>query len=89
MFDKLIFLLPALTMLVFIITIAYRGNTVQSCLLFILSMLPLMDLKVTQEAWGGFKTFDAVCFYSLVFLFKDFTTISLPKKNNFLLHLSF
>ena len=89
MFDKLIFLLPALTMLVFIITIAYRGNTVQSCLLFILSMLPLMDLKVTQEAWGGFKTFDAVCFYSLVFLFKDFTTISLPKKNNFYLILFF
>lgn len=89
MFEKLIFLLPALTMLVFMITIAYRGNTVQSCLLFILSLLPLMDLKVTPEAFGGFKTFDVICFYSLIFLFKEFTTISLSNKNNFYLILFF
>jgi len=83
MFEKLIFLLPVLTFLLFIVNIAYKGNSVQSCLLFILSLLPLMDLKILPEAWGGFKTFDAISLYCLVFLFKDFTTVNLKNKNNF------
>ncbi|WP_448701367.1 O-antigen ligase family protein [Mucilaginibacter sp. AW1-3] len=46
-----------------------------------------MDLKVTVEAWGGFKVFDLFCFYCLVFLLKDFTTINLSQRNNFYLAL--
>jgi O-antigen ligase len=75
--------LPGLTLLLFIINIFYKGNTVQSCLLFILALLPLMDIKVTYEAYGGFKTFDIICFYCFIFLFKDFITINLESRNNF------
>ncbi|WP_171972501.1 O-antigen ligase family protein [Mucilaginibacter polytrichastri] len=42
-----------------------------------------MDIKITPEAFGGFKTFDAICFYSFIFLFKDFITINIKSRNNF------
>ncbi|MCJ8211014.1 O-antigen ligase family protein [Mucilaginibacter sp. RS28] len=80
-------ILPGLTVLLFILHVFYKGNTVESCLLFILAMLPLMDLKITIEAWGGFKTFDFLCFYCLIFLLKDFTTINLRVNHNFYLFL--
>jgi O-antigen ligase len=48
-----------------------------------LTLLPLMDLKITNEAWGGFKVFDAICIYSVVFLLKDFTTVNRYNHNNF------
>ncbi|WP_345953259.1 O-antigen ligase family protein [Mucilaginibacter sp. PAMB04168] len=41
-----------------------------------------MDLKVTIEAWGGFKVFDFICLYCLVFLLKEFITINLNVNNN-------
>jgi len=50
-----------------------------------MSLLPLMDLKITSEAFGGFKVFDAICFYALLFFFKAFITINLNKRNNFYL----
>jgi len=83
MLDKLIYILPGIALLLFALNIYFKGNTVQSCLLFILTLLPLMDLKITNEAWGGFKVFDAICVYSLVFLLKDFTTINRYNPNNF------
>jgi O-antigen ligase len=83
MSDKLIFIIPVITIFLFFVNIFYKGNNVQSCLLFILSMLPFMDLKITKEAWGGFKTFDFISFYCLVFLLKDFITINLKSRNNF------
>jgi O-antigen ligase len=74
MLDKLIYVLAGLTVLAFLLTIFYKGNSVKTCLLFILTLLPLMDLKITNETWGGFKVFDFICFYSLVFLLTDFTS---------------
>lgn len=87
MLNNLIYILPGITLLLFISNIFYKGNTVSSVVLFILAFLPLMDLKITPEAFGGFKTFDAVCFYSLVFLFKDFSTIDLKHTKPFYLFL--
>ncbi|MDT7828091.1 O-antigen ligase family protein [Pricia sp. S334] len=52
-------------------------------LLFILYFLPLMALKVVKEDWGGFKIFDVITFFSLVFLFRRFVTISNLKRFNF------
>ncbi len=52
-------------------------------MLFVLTFLPLMDLKVTKEAWGGFKTFDIICLYCLVFLLKEFIMVNLNTHNNF------
>ncbi|OKS86396.1 hypothetical protein RG47T_1852 [Mucilaginibacter polytrichastri] len=83
MLDKLIVIIPGITLLLFVLNIFYKGNTVQSCIIFILSLLPLMDIKITPEAFGGFKTFDAICFYSFIFLFKDFITINIKSRNNF------
>lgn len=50
-----------------------------------------MDQKVTPEAYGGFKVFDVISFYSLIFLIKAFFTISLKSRNNyyFLLFVAF
>lgn len=79
----MILLLPILTLLLFSFYIYYKGNTVQTSLLFILSVLPLMDQKITSEAYGGFKVFDAIIFYSLIFLVKAFFTISLKSRNNY------
>lgn len=76
------YILPALAVLLFFLNIFYRGNTVESYLTFILALLPLMDLKVTIEAYGGFKVFDVVCYLSFIFLFKDFITINLNQKRN-------
>lgn len=87
MLNNLIYILPGITLLLFIINVFYKGNTVRSCVLFILAFLPLMDLKITPEALGGFKTFDAICFYSVIALFKDFTTIDLENKKPFYLWL--
>ena len=83
MLDKLIYILPGIALLLFALNIYFKGNTVQSCLLFVLTLLPLMDLKITNEALGGFKVFDAICIYSVVFLLKDFTTINRYNPNNF------
>lgn len=83
MADKLIFILPGITLLLFIANIFFKGNNVQSCILFVLAFLPLMDLKVTKEAWGGFKTFDVIGFYCLVFLLKEFIMVNLNTHNNF------
>ncbi|WP_316790915.1 O-antigen ligase family protein [Pedobacter frigoris] len=83
MSENLIFILAALTLLMFVLNVFYNGNTVESCLIFILTCLPLMNLKITPEAMGGFKTFDFICFYGLIFLLKDFTTIQLKTRQNF------
>ncbi len=83
MFDKLIYIIPFVTLLFFAFYIFYKGSTVQSCLLFIIYLLPLMDLRITREVDGGFRVFHVICIYSFIFLFKDFTTINLKSKNGF------
>jgi O-antigen ligase len=80
--NTLLVIVPGVTILLFILNLFYKGSNVQSCLIFILTFLPLMDLKVTKEAMGGFKTFDVITLYCLVFLFKDFITINLKSRNN-------
>jgi O-antigen ligase len=42
-----------------------------------------MDQKITPEAYGGFKVFDVITFYTLVFLIKEFFAISLKNRNNY------
>lgn len=83
MFDKLIYIIPFVTLLLFAFYIYYIGSTVQSCLLFVIYLLPLMDLRITREADGGFRVFHVICIYSFIFLFKDFTTFNLKSRNNF------
>ncbi len=83
MLNNLLYILPGITLILFFFNIYWKGNNVSSCILFILTLLPLMDLKVTIEAWGGFKTFDVICYYSLFFLLKDFITIDLKNHTNF------
>lgn len=83
----LIYILPGITLLLFFINLFYKGNTVESCLLFIMTLLPLMNLKITTEAYGGFRIFDIITLYAFVFLFKDFISVSLEgiKGNYFLI----
>ncbi|MDF3079326.1 MAG: O-antigen polymerase [Sphingobacteriaceae bacterium] len=80
--DKLIFILPVITLLAFFYNAFKQGNTVQSCLWFILAFLPFMDLKITKEAYGGFKVFDAISYYCVFFLIKDFIRINLRSRKN-------
>jgi len=83
MLNNLLYILPGVTLFLFFVNIYLKGNNVSACILFILTFLPLMDLKVTVEAWGGFKTFDVICYYCLFFLLKDFITIDLKNHTNF------
>src|SRR5690606_19439292 len=80
--DNLIFILPVLTFIIFIVSF-FRRCTVEHYLLFVLYLLPLMELKVAKEEWGGFKIFDIITFYSLVFLFGQFVKITNPKRLHF------
>ncbi len=68
----MIFILPGITLLLFVFNLFCKGNTIESCVLFILTLLPLINLKITTEAYGGFRIFDALAFYMLIFLFRDF-----------------
>jgi O-antigen ligase len=45
--------------------------------------LPLMNLKVTKEAIGGWKTFDVIMYFCLIFLLKDFLNIDRKNRTNF------
>lgn len=80
--DKLIIILPVLTFIIFIVSF-YRRCSVEHYLLFVLYLLPLMALKVAKEDWGGFKIFDLITFYSLVFLYRRFFRITIPKRFTF------
>ncbi|MFD0766881.1 O-antigen ligase family protein [Mucilaginibacter lutimaris] len=42
-----------------------------------------MNLKVTTEAWGGWKTFDVITYFCLFTLLKDFLVIDRLNKTNF------
>lgn len=79
--DKLIIILPVLTFIIFIVYF-FKRCSVEHYLLFVLYFLPLMALKVAKEDWGGFKIFDLITFYSLVFLFRRFVRINNPKRLN-------
>lgn len=88
MFDKLIYILAFSTLLVFFIYMYVKGNTPQNFVIFILTLLPFMDLRVMKEVNGGFKVFHVLCYYGLIFLFKDFTQINSKNKTNFYFLLS-
>ncbi len=83
MLDKLIYILPGVALLLFAFYIYFKGNSVSSFVLFVLFFLPFMDLKVTNEAWGGIKVFDVVSVYALIFLLKEFTVINHDNPNGF------
>lgn len=81
MFYKLIYILPVITLLLFGLNSFFRKHTVQSYLLFVLTLLPLMSLKVTPEKYGAITVFDVTCIYALVFMFKEFSKINTSGKN--------
>jgi len=85
--DKLIIILPVITFIIFIVSFLRRCS-VEQYLLFVLYLLPLMELKVVKVDWGGFKIFDLITFFSLVFLFRQFIKINNPKRFNFYFILS-
>lgn len=75
-------ILPAVTILLFIGCILWKGNNAKTCILFVLYFLPLMNFKVTPEKFGGFKIFELICFYSVIFFLKDFQKIYVRNKNS-------
>lgn len=81
MSEKLIYILPIVTIILFFYNKYLNGNNAKSSILFILFFLPLMNLKILKESYGGYTTFDFICFFSLIAYLKDFTTINLPSKN--------
>lgn len=83
MSEKLIYILPGVVLILFLLNLVVRGHSSHSALIFILALLPFMDLKITKEAWGGFKIFDALCFGMFLLYFKDFITINLRNRTNF------
>jgi len=87
--ELLIIVVPVFVLFLFILNLFYKGNNVQSCLLFVLTLLPFMEMKITKEAYGGLKVFDAICYYCLVFLLKEFIAIKVKNNIYFLLFLLF
>jgi len=87
MADKLMLILAGLAVILFLINLFYNGSSVRSCLLFILTLLPLMDIKLTPEAWGGIKVFDLISVYCLIFCIKDFLRTTQKERNHYYLFL--
>lgn len=74
MIDKIILVLPFITLLCFLF-VFHRALSIQTVVLFVFFALPFMDLKVVPEALGAYKTFDVICFYSLLFFVRPFTKV--------------
>lgn len=67
--------LPILTMLGFF-WYFHRKPSLQRYLVYVLTTLPFMDVKVVPEVYGGFRTFDLITLYAIVFNLRDFTRIN-------------
>lgn len=85
--DKLIFIVTIITLILFVLNVFYNGINLQTGLLFVLWFLPLMNLKVSNEAWGGFVVFDVIVFYCILFFVEDF--LKVYKESNNILFISF
>jgi hypothetical protein len=82
------YILPFVTLLIFGFvfhksTPNKEGATVRTYLLFVLYMIPFMDLPVVKAAFGGYKTFDALSYYSCIVLFDKFITTSFYKHKTY------
>jgi O-antigen ligase len=78
---KLTYILALVALLIFF----YRLNrkcSVATYLLSTLYLLPLMNLRVTNEAMGGFTIFDIISFFCLLFFIRECVSIS-ERKHNF------
>jgi O-antigen ligase len=56
----------------FILYLLYSKDRRRTYLLTAVYFLPLMDLLITPTSKGSFTVFDAISFYSIIFLIKDF-----------------
>lgn len=83
MSNNLIYILPVVTLIAFFLYIFFKGNSVQSYLVFVMLFMPVMNLKVTKEALGGWKTFDIIMYLCLITLLKDFLNIDRKNRTNF------
>ncbi|WP_324677525.1 O-antigen ligase family protein [Hymenobacter sp. GOD-10R] len=68
---KITYVLAGATIIAFLFFF-HRKREVRTYLLFSIYVLPFMNLLVTKVTWGGFKVFDAITIYCIVFCFKDF-----------------
>jgi O-antigen ligase len=67
--------LAACTILSFIFFFLKNNFSAASYLLFIVYVLPLMNLGVTTESLGSFTVFDLLSFFIFILYFKDFLLI--------------
>lgn len=64
--------LAILCVLAFVILLLWSNSRRRLYVLYVLFALPLMDFQITPSAQGGFTVFDAISYFSLIFIIKDF-----------------
>lgn len=74
------YILALLTILVFVILII-RKPQVETYVLYVMAVLPLMDTKILPLEYGFIKTFDVVSVISLILFFNSF--VNFKKTNTF------
>ena len=67
------YILALLTILVFMV-LFFRKPQVGTYVLYVLTVLPLMNAKILPLNYGFVKTFDVITIVAFIFLFKEFLT---------------
>ncbi|MET3981429.1 O-antigen ligase [Mucilaginibacter sp. UYP25] len=68
-------LLAIAAVVVFIILLFYSNNPKRFYILYVLCLLPIMDLAITTVEWGRLRVFDFVSYIFFVAFFSDFVKI--------------
>jgi hypothetical protein len=72
--------LTAAAILVFVVLLLLSKQPRKTYLLYMLYVMPLIDLKVTPWEWGSLTLFDACSYVMLLLRYKDFLSIYKPNR---------
>ena len=68
-------LLAIVAVVVFIALLLYSNNPKRFFILYVLYLLPIMDLAITTVEWGRLRVFDFVSYIFFIALFNDYVKI--------------
>lgn len=74
------YVLAFLTILGFMVLI-FRKPTVETYVLYILMLLPLIDSKILPLAYGFVRVFDVITLIALILFYRDIFTFNVPEKS--------
>jgi O-antigen ligase len=80
---SLVVVLTAAAIVAFFVLLLFSKQSRRTYLLYMLYVLPLIDLKITPYQWGSLTLFDAFSYIMLFWRYKDFLSIYKPNRYYF------